>query len=404
MYISAISSISQNKSIPQVPKNQKVNAFQLQPQLTCDVVSFSGNFLGKFKTVLYRTISRSEFDELLKPNGYIGGHKYVTGNPKGWGARDWGSGFKHGQEDHYFVEFKKDWIDAIDVYDASDYAEDSRFVITRGYSLDDVQAIREGTNSHGKVVWSKDPEVKLNDIREKCSSIFRLLKTINKASDESVLDNAMIELASYAKEFPQVVQPLLEKAKGDSDFAYKLLYVINKTEDKSYYDFVRTYFEKFSKNPNKMKIHEMSLHYLAKYGSNDDLDLLLDVMQKDRDIMYHTYGFPLSKLLTEKDIPKMLDILHNARPAVQNAILNGFIYGADEKLAADIVRDILKQYSSIEKSVAKRDGDLKSLLATCVEFMFKCGKKQDIPLLKNFTDLGIFTDVDFKALIKALEE
>ena len=404
MYISAISSISQNKSIPQVPKNQKVNAFQLQPQLPCDVVSFSGNFLGKFKATLYRTISRSEFDELLKPNGYIGGQKYVTGNPKGWGARDWDSGFKFGQKDHFFVEFKNDWFDDIDVYDASDYASDSRFVITRGYSLNDVQVIREGTNSHGKIVWSRSPEVVVNDLNEKVSSIFRLLKIIDTTKDETVLNSAMVELSSYAKEFPQVVQPLLEKAKGNSDFAYKLLYLINKSNDESYYNFVRTYFQDFSKHPDKMKIHEMSLHYMAEHGSNKDLDLLLDVMQKDRDIMYHTYGFPLFKLLTEKDIPKLMEVLQTGRPGVQNAILNCFISKADDKRTVDVVRTILNQYSAIEPKIVKRDDELKTLLATCVEFMFKCGEKQDVPLFKNFTNLGIYTDIDFKALIKALEE
>ena len=78
--------------------------------------------------------------------------------------------------------------------------------------------------------------------------------------------------------------------------------------------------------------------------------------------------------------------------------------GTDDKLTSDVVRGILNQYSGLEPSVVKRDNDLKSLLATCVECMFKCGEKRDIPLFKKFTNLGIYTDVDFKALIKALEE
>ncbi|MBO5446594.1 hypothetical protein J6A34_03710 [bacterium] len=400
MYISAVNPLILRNDF-QIKSSKNSSSFS--PKV-CDEVSFCSNVFGKFQKTLYRAIGKSELDELLKPDGFIYGQKYTTGNPMGWGARDWASGFKHGQSDHYFVEFKPNNFDYTQIMDASDYNADSRFVITGGYSLNDVRVIREGTNSHGKIIWADSVDVKIEDASKKATSIFHLLKQITSTKNPEVLDDAIVELSSYTKEFPQVITALLPRAVADKDFAYKLTYLIAKADDESYVDFIRGYYKDFLKNPEDMKIHEMSLHYIAKHGSNEDLDLILSVMQKDKDIMYHTYGVPVYALSEEKDIPKLLDLIKTSTPRVQNGILNGFMCGTDDKLTSDIVRGILNQYSGLEASVVKRDNDLKSLLATCVECMFKCGEKRDIPLFKKFTNLGIYTDVDFKALIKALEE
>ena len=404
MYISAISPFSQYKQSQKVKVHQDNLNVNLLSQSVCDEVCFTGGYAPtKFKKVLYRAIGQSELDALLKPEGYIFGQKYTTGNPMGWGARDWASGFKHGQENYYFVEFKPESFDFMHVMDASDYASDSRFVITRGYSLDDVKVIREGTNSHGKIVWAASEDVKIEDKASKISDIYKLLRQVSTAKYQELIDNAMVELSSYVKEFPQLIDALIPIAEKDSNFAYKLLYVISKSDNKSYYNFVKKYYTNFLKNPDSMKIHESSLYYVSRHGSNKDLDLLLNVMKKDKDVLYHSYGLPISKLMKQKDVPKILNELYSSSYGVQNSLLNAFMYRQDDQIALDVVRTLLHKYSSFDVKTFKQDSELKTLLATCTEVLSRSAEVSDIPLMQRYANLGIFTDVDFKAIIKDLE-
>lgn len=117
MYISAVNPLILRNDF-QIKSSKNSSSFS--PKV-CDEVSFCSNVFGKFQKTLYRAIGKSELDELLKPDGFIYGQKYTTGNPMGWGARDWASGFKHGQSDHYFVEFKPNDFDYTQIMDASDY-------------------------------------------------------------------------------------------------------------------------------------------------------------------------------------------------------------------------------------------------------------------------------------------
>ena len=400
MYISAINPLNSYKTI-----TNKLDASKSQftPVQGCDVVSF-GSFYGKkFEEVLYRAIGKSELDELFKPKGRIGGHKYTTGNPMGWGAKNWDAGFKYGYKDYYFVQFKKNHFDLMDVYDASDYAEDSRFVITKGYSLDDIDVIREGTNAHGKIIWASSDDVIKEDTQTKVMSIFRLLKQLMTTKDEISQNQAIIEISSYVKEFPQLIKPLLPLAEKDNEFGRKLLFVINKSEDKSYLNFVKSYLKRFTEFPEKMQIHDSSLFYIARHGSSKDLDLVLDVMKKDKGITHHSYGMALSKLMTEKDIPKIMKLLEDSDYNTQNVIVNCFNYREDKKTALEVARKILARYSSLESKVFKDDDELKTLISSCSDVMTKWATADDIPYMKPYTNLGIYTDIDFQAIIKDLE-
>ena len=55
-----------------------------------------------------------------------------------------------------------------------------------------------------------------------------------------------------------------------------------------------------------------------------------------------------------------------------------------------------------DKNTIKED-ELKSLLSTITEVMSKYGTKKDLPLMKPFTNLGIYTDIDFRDIIKDLQ-
>lgn len=398
MYISAINPLNSYQTINNKVQTQKT---QLIAPQSCDIVSF-GNFYGKFEEVLYRAIGKSELDELLKPNGRILGHKYTTGNPMGWGARDWDAGFKYGQKDYFFVQFKKNHFDNIHVYNASDYSTDSRYVITKGYSLEDIEAIREGTNAHGKIIWASSEEIIQEDKQAKITSIFRLLKQLLSTKDETIQNRSIVEISSYAKEFPQLIQPLIPLAKADSNFAHKLLFVIGASDNKSYLNFVKSYFKQFIQNYDKMKIHDSSLIFMSHHASNQDLELVLKVMEKDKDIMYHSYGNVLAKILEDKDIPQMLKLVDSSNYSIQNAILRSYICKEDKKTTLKIARNLLSKYSSLDKNTIKED-ELKSLLSTITEVMSKYGTKKDIPLMKPFTNLGIYTDIDFRDIIKDLQ-
>ena len=50
----------------------------------------------------------------------------------------------------------------------------------------------------------------------------------------------------------------------------------------------------------------------------------------------------------------------------------------------------------------KKDSSKIDLLSTCSEILFRHAEKEDIPLLKHYSNLGVYTDGDFKAIIRDL--
>lgn len=244
---------------------------------------------------LYRAIGQRELRALL--NGQtIEGHSYATSDPRGWAASNWHSGFAHNNKNPYFVTFKTG-DENFDIMDRRDSFADTRYSVG-DYNLSNVQNIRKGHNAHGELIYSEnfeyakeiDKQTKLQEIKRLTNELKKLQirNGINKflskiqfnnseTTDKKDIMRACIydELGSYAKEFPNIIDELKPLSVNDDHCTNMLLNIIadvNRYED---LQFVREQLHKFAEH--KFPVDDSSLRFIQKNGSEEDVDLILDI-------------------------------------------------------------------------------------------------------------------------------
>ena len=402
MYISAISPVNQYKPIYRTENfSAKLNV------LSRDEVSFSGRVpLEKFEKTLYRAVDKAEVDALLRGE-HTGCYKYATSDPRGWGAKNWISGFAAGRKNAYFIQFKENCFDNFRVFEAFDDPGDTRYILPNGYELSDIHSIHEGTNAHGKIIWASSDDIIEDDLKEKITGIFGVLKRIIGKKTNEVRED-VFELTSYAKEFPTIAEPLLKRAAADKNFAYELMIFFDKSESDIYYPFVKNYIKSFSDDVDSCAINEYAVMYLGKHGSSKDIDLLFDVMKKDPYRISHGYPFSISRLIAPKDYHRLFELYNSANYGVKDIVI--CTANRLEKVAKlpyettyNLCIKTLKDMRNILPADFKKDPSKIDLLSTCSEILFRHAEKEDIPLLKHYSNLGVYTDGDFKAIIRDLE-
>ena len=402
MYISAVSPIAQYKPIQQIKTSQvKFNTYP------CDQVCFTGGLkANKFKATLYRAVDKAEVDALLSGDN-VGNVKYVTTDKRGWGAKNWISGFASERNNVCFIQFKDNWFDDFDVYNACDHSRDTRYILNRAYTIDDVEVIREGANSHGKIIWARSNDIIDKDLQIKTSEIFQILKRIidNK---KGVVSEDVYELSSYINEFPNIAQPLLERVSKDKTFAYEMMYLFEKSNSQEYYPYVKNYVKGFRKDPQNCELNEYAICYMGDHGSNRDLELLFDVMKKDQNRISHSYPYAFYKLAKPKDYQMFIKFLDSPEAWMQDLMLctirkiekaGKLEFGTTERLCLKT----LEKMVGIPAEEFQKDASKQDLLMTCSEILFRSlVPKEYIPTLKYFTNLGVPTDADFRYIIRDL--
>jgi hypothetical protein len=406
MFISPVSLTSPYKPIQQTKLQAQSGIVPLK-QPACDVVSFTSQIqFNKFKNTLYRAVDKAEVEALLRGDD-VGTHKFVTTDPRGWGAKNWISGFASERRNTCFIQFKENWFDDFEVYNACDDSRDTRYILKNSYSLDDIDVIREGSNAHGKIIWAKSNDSVEKDLNAKISEIFRILKRI-MANKKDVVREDIYELSSYIKEFPTVASPLLERVAKDKKFAYEMMFLFEKSESYNYYPYVRNYIEAFSKKPKSCELNEYAIWYMGDHGSHSDLELIFDAMKKDSNRISHSYPYAISKLAEEEDYDKFIKLLDSPEAWMKDIMLltikrlekeGVYQYGTTEKLCYEVLEKMAKiPAEDFQKDVSKQD-----LLTTCSEILFRANVREEhIPLLEKFTNLGVCTDGDFKFIIRDL--
>lgn len=337
---------------------------------------------------LYRCIGESEYKALL--NGETINFAYSTSDPRGWEAWDWHNGFNAGKKDIYFVTYKT--IDEDLIMDKRDYAKDTRYMVDE-YNLTNVKNIRKGYNAHGVLVYAENFESALNsDKKEKTKEINRLIgdikatkktlalvrrttsKTIQgkiNSSEEleyKKLKKIYDELASYAEEFPDVVDKLKPVSKDDiycKKFLPDVIRDANRQED---LQLARNILrELLDKN---LPIDEVVL--IGEYGSNEDVDLLLDIAKSDKNKAW--VDIALSKIADTKSYPIIEDTYLNGNAKVQEKMIE-FFEGKD---ALKIARLTLEKYKNNKREITPY------VKYHCFGILGRKGSLEDIPLLEKW--------------------
>lgn len=279
------------------PNLYKLNTKQPQvlSQPNKDTVSFGYINIGPVPEdiQLYRTVGKSEVDVLLK-GGKIPSGSYVTSNPKGWLGETWLRAFGSMNSEPYFITFKTNSLDPKGIKDRRDSLRDTRYGIGE-YSLKNIANIRKGFNIHGELIYAENFEkAKKEDIRYKKAEINKLVESIEKRIEKeqkliSKLKNIFtkgkltkenhvffietyIELASYAKEFPKIVDILRPIAEKSPHQNYYLMYVIKEAARKEDLEYVKSYIN--NSITNNEIVNDRAMEYVELFEFNKNLKKL----------------------------------------------------------------------------------------------------------------------------------
>ncbi len=351
---------------------------------------------------LYRCIGEGELEALME-NETID-CAYSTSDPRGWGACDWHSGFTNiDNKKNYFVTFKK-FKDGNRITDRRDNEKDTRYLV-KSYNLSDVENIREGYNTHGRLVYSQNFEEaqKLDKLckRQEIKELINDLKNIQTENYATAAEqrNSYTQgqkaerineiyniLGSYAEEFPEIVDELKPLSEGNNQTKKLLLKVIECAHRQKDLPFVRKTLREFANDDFPID----STYLIWEYGIKDDVPLLLDIAKSD--VNKVLVGFTLAKIADKEDYPTIKETYFSGTPRTQNSLISYFKNIKDKEKSAEIARATLDMYKNSQNSM---------IFATkleCCEILEKHGTINDIPLLEKYDD------IDAKYAIKEIKK
>ena len=131
-------------------------------------------------------------------------------------------------------------------------------------------------------------------------------------------------------------------------------------------------------------------------------------MKKDPYRISHGYPFSISRLIAPKDYRRLFELYNSANYGVKDIVIctANRLEKASElpyETTYNLCIKTLKDMQNILPADFKKDSSKVDLLSTCSEILFRHAEKEDIPLLEHYTKLGVYTDRDFKAIIRDLQ-
>jgi len=335
---------------------------------------------------VYRCIGESEYKALLNGETIECG-KYVTSSPMGWLSKNWNNGFIYNEnkgKDVYFITFK---IGKLEITSRRDNEKDSRYGLWSEYTLDDISNIRKGFNTHGELVWAENfIEEKKKDVEHKKIEISKLMAKIESNCSIEERKSAIDELASYSKEFPQIVE-LFEKFvdyNNENDIN-DLVYLINKTDcDK----FLPQYRKCLNSIENGVAPHRNFYDFLKKYGSKEDLNTVLNLIKGKHFIEPMNLSQVLNNLTDDVDKDFIIKEL-NDNDMDNLIILSSFILARDEDgRYSDIMDNILNKGYFFHKNLQEDDNETEDkinyIIDPCIKYMEKFNIKTAIGTMELF--------------------
>lgn len=354
-------------------------------QLNKDTITFTHSFKPKSDLQLYRCIGESEFKALL--NNETINFAYSTSDPKGWLASNWRSGFTNiGNKKNYFVTFKKFDNEEM-IFDRRDDENDTRYLIDE-YNLSNVESIRKGYNAHGELVYAQDFETaqKLDKINKQ-KEIKRLVDELKIIQQKNCAKNGDIEiqkqkrikeiydeLGSYAKEFGEIVDILKPLSSKDNETKKLLLEVIELADRQEDLPFVRKTLREFLDDDFSIS----STYLIYKYGTKDDIGLLLDISKSDKNEAY--VGCALAKLADEEHYSIIEQMYLSGTPKTQNDLIDYFKRLQDKGKILKIARMTLEMYGVFQNIMTPM------VKYECFATLEKYGTMEDIPLLELYNN------------------
>lgn len=372
----------------------KTNSLEKQP---CrDTISFRAS--TKFNKSLYRAINVEELKVLLQGIP-VGNYKYVTTNPMGFGATNWANGFANSKKDTFFIKFKNNHFNFIEIQDRRDDPNDTRFVIRKNVTIDDVDSIYKGHNINGEMIWPKNKALKLEDKNKKLYRIYEIFKELENNS--SNIKNLIIELGSYTREFPSIISVLM-KNKNISLSSYDLSYLINESKNAQYYTYIKESLKNSITDSDKTLISPFAIDYMSDFAKKEDLALVLEVLKRDTEKNIHGYPKLISEIASKKDITILEKIFNEGDYSMKNILLLTFKNLDSKKItkkkAIDFCEKLLNEIKDFKEEDYKNNADLCNLLFTCTYILDENNAYLNFKpeLIKVFCNLNLGTDPDFK--------
>jgi hypothetical protein len=339
-----------------------------------DTVCFKG---GDKKTIghqpFYRLIGKSEYQALINGES-VRSSGYVTSDPRGWGAKSWDRAFGYVREENsYFITFKPNQF--TEIVDRRDNEKDTRYTIEEEYSLKNITNIRRGINAHGELIWAENlEESKRKDISNKQENINKLIEEYFENNKKE----SKLELASYTKEFPEIVEKFEKKVDySNQDDVNNLAYLICRANSDKYLPEYRKCIECFKKDifPNSEV-----LSFYSKHGDTEDLDFVLDLIQEKKYDIYNDLSSALNNLAGNKDTPRVIEKLNN-EDFGNLSILTGFLLKKDDNggflsLIESVFTKICKPTKNEEEELFQSCTILNGL-----EYFEKFGNKDSLKFL-----------------------
>lgn len=396
MKIISINSLNNKVSINQNLKPQVFKTNPLEKQPSCDTVSFKAK-APKFNKTLYRAIGLEELKLLLKGES-VGGYKYATTSPMGYGANTWANGFASSRKNIFFIKFKEKHFSFMDVTDRRDFENDTRYVINKEINIDDVHSIYKGHNINGEMIWAQDESLKTEDKRKKLNRISEIFKELENNNN---IGNLIMELGSYAEEFPNIASMLMKNEKLSLE-TYDLTYLANQSNDAQYYNYIKNLLETSLKESNPYIVTPFAIRYMTKFAKKEDLDLVLEVSKKDPEKNKRDYPSLIGNIASEKDVPRLEKMFEEGDYLTKETLLWTFEILDSKKItqnkAFDYCEKLLNKIKDFKESDYRKDNNLYDLLFSCVHILDQNKKylKLKPELVECFCNLNLGTDPDFK--------
>ena len=215
----------------------------------------------------------------------------------------------------------------------------------------------------------------------KAEKIEKQVNAINKLIEEYFENNkkeSKLELASYAKEFPEIVEKFEKKVDySDQDDVNNLAYLICRANSDKYLPEYRKCIECFKKDifPNSEV-----LSFYSKHGDTEDLDFVLDLIQEKKYDIYNALSSVLNNLAGNKDTPRVIEKLNN-EDFGNLSILTGFLLKKDDNggflsLIESVFTKICKPTKNEEEELFQSCTILNGL-----EYFEKFGNKDSLKFL-----------------------
>ena len=148
-------------------------------------------------------------------------------------------------------------------------------------------------------------------------------------------------------------------------------------------------------------IDRFAIKYMCDFAKEEDLDLILEVSEKDPQKAQRDYSRLISNIVSEKDVPRLEEIFKKNDYSAKQIFLYVFndldSKNITQNKAFESCEKLLNELKGLKTEDYKQDESLYDLLFACVNILDVENNylKLKPELVEKFCDLDLGTDPDF---------